>query len=198
MNVELPQDPFLQLEAAIKAVEESAMGEKPSNYRKAEKLPELIYTGVNVQTMVFGNENNTDCGTGVGFTRDPATGIKDRDNPYGEFLIGGQGEDVVSGRRNVFPISEMKRSVPQAYEDLRKVMDILEKKTRKVQDFEFTVWRGKLYMLQTRDGKLTGRANVRSAYDMVQEGLIEAKEAILRVTPDNLQQLLHHMIDTKQ
>ncbi len=112
-GVTLPQDSFEQLQMAIKAVEESAMGEKARNYRKAEGLPEKIYTGVNVQAMVYGNENAVDCGTGVGFTRDPATGVKSRTNPYGEFLLGGQGEDVVSGRRNVLPISQMKKSVPK-------------------------------------------------------------------------------------
>ncbi|MFH1638825.1 MAG: pyruvate, phosphate dikinase [Chloroflexota bacterium] len=194
-NRELPQDPFLQLEAAIRAVEESAMGEKARSYVRDNNLPEMTCTGVNVQTMVYGNENNTDCGTGVGFTRDPVTGIKDREDPYGEFLLGGQGEDVVSGRRNVFPIKEMKKAVPVAYEELMRVYDLLEEKTKMVQDCEFTVWRGRLYMLQTRDAKLTGRANIRSSYDMLQEGLVRKEEAILRVTPENMSQLLHKMID---
>ncbi len=192
---ELPQDSFQQLIDALKAIEESAMGEKARNYRKAEGLPEKVWTGVNIQTMVYGNENTTDCGAGVGFTRDPSTGIRDEGNPFGEFLLSSQGEDVVSGTRNVFPISQMKQAVPQAYDDLMKVCDILERSTGKVQDYEYTVWRGKLYMLQTRNGKLTGRANVRSSYDMVQEGLIDVKEAVLRVTPTNLEQLLHKMID---
>ena len=122
----LPQDPYEQLEDAIRAVEESSMGQKAINYRKAENLPEKVYTGVNIQMMVYGNENIEDCGTGVGFTRDPATGEKDIAHPYGEFLLGGQGEDVVSGRRNVFPISEMKKYVPGAYRNLMKVCKILE------------------------------------------------------------------------
>ncbi len=192
---ELPQDPIRQLIDAIRAVEESAMGEKARNYRKAEKLPEKVWTGVSIQTMVYGNENTTDCGTGVGFTRDPSTGIRDEGNPYGEFLLGGQGEDVVSGIRNVFPITHMKQAVPQAYDELMKVCDILEQGTGRVQDYEFTVWRGKLYMLQTRNGKLTGRANVRSSYEMVGEGLIDIKDAVLRVTPEDFEQLLHKMID---
>ncbi len=145
--------------------------------------------------MVYGNENTTNCCAGVGFTRDPSTGIKNRGNPYGEFLLGSQGEDVVSGSRNVSPISHMKQSIPQAYDDLMKVCDILEQKTRRVQDYEFTVWRGKLYMLQTRNGKLTGRATIRSNYDMVQEGLIDVRDAISRVTPKDFEQLLHKMID---
>ena len=192
---ELPQDPFQQLIDAIKAVEESAMGEKARNYRRAEGLPEKVWTGINIQTMVYGNENTTNCCAGVGFTRDPSTGIKNRENPYGEFLLGSQGEDVVSGSRNVSPISHMKQSIPQAYDELMKVCDILEQKTRRVQDYEFTVWRGKLYMLQTRNGKLTGRATIRSNYDMVQEGLIDVRDAVLRVTPKDFEQLLHKMID---
>jgi len=192
---ELPQDSFQQLIDAVKAVEESATGEKARNYRQAEGLPEKVWTAVNIQTMVYGNENATICCSGVGFTRDPSTGIKNRENPYGEFLFGGQGEDVVSGSRNVFPLYHVKQSVPQAYDELMKVCDILEQRTKKVQDYEFTVWRGKLYMLQTRDGKLTGRANVRSSYDMVREGLIDARDAVLRVIPENFEQLLHKMID---
>ncbi len=192
---ELPQYPFQQLIDAIKAVEESAMGEKARNYRKAEGLPEKVWTGINVQTMVYGNENTTNCCSGVGFTRDPSTGISDRENPYGEFLLAGQGEDVVSGSRNASPLSLMKKSLPQAYAELMTVCDILEQRTRRVQDYEFTVWRGNLYMLQTRNGKLTGRANVRSSYDMVQEGLIDVRDAALRVTPENFEQLLHKMID---
>ncbi len=191
----LPQDPFHQLELAIKAVEESAMGEKARNYRRAEGLPEKVYTAVNVQAMVFGNENAVDCGTGVGFTRDPATGIKDKDNPYGEFLLGGQGEDVVSGKMNVFPLSEMKKSVPEAYAELMRICELLEQRTTKIQDYEFTVWRGKLYMLQTREGKLTGRARIRASCDMLNEGLIDAPEAIRRVSPHDIEQLLHPMID---
>ena len=192
---ELPQDSFQQLIDATKAVEKSAMGEKARNYRKAEGLPEKVWTAVNIQTMVYGNENTTDCGAGVGFTRDPSTGIKDKGNPYGEFLLGGQGEDVVGGSRNVLPVSHMKQSVPQAYDELMKVCDVLERRAGRVQDYEFTVWRGKLYMLQTRNAKLTGRANVRSSCDMVREGLIDVRDAVLRVTPENFEQLLHKMID---
>jgi len=192
---ELPQDHFQQLHEAIKGIEESAMGEKARNYRKAEKLSEKVWTGVNIQTMVYGNENTINCCAGVGFTRDPSTGIKNRENPYGEFLLGGQGEDVVSGSRNVFPLSHMEQSIPQAYDELMKVCDILEQRAKRVQDYEFTVWRGKLYMLQTRNGKLTGRANIRSSYDMVREGLIDVREAVLRATSENFEQLLHKMID---
>ncbi len=192
---ELPQDPFQQLEEAICAVEESSVGEKARNYLRDNRLPETTFTGVNIQTMVFGNENGVDCGTGVAFTRDPVSGIKDRDNPYGEFLLGGQGEDVVSGRRNVFPISEMKKPVPEAYNELIQVFELLEQRMHQVQDVEFTVWRGKLYMLQTRHARLTGRGNIRSSYDMLREGLVSVRNAVERATTDNLQQLLHPMID---
>lgn len=194
-NIELPQDPYVQLELAIKAVEKSATGEKARNYIRDNKLPEKTYTGVSVQTMVYGNENAVNCGTGVGFTRDPATGIRDEQNPYGEFLLGGQGEDVVSGRRNVFPISEMKKSVPEAYGELMRTCELLEREMKHVQDYEFTVWRGKLYMLQTRSGKLTGRASIRSACDMLEEGLIDITQAVTRVTPEDMAQLLHKTID---
>jgi pyruvate, orthophosphate dikinase len=195
MGIELPQDPCAQLELAIKAVEKSATGEKARNYCRDNHLPDKTYTGVNVQTMVYGNENAQNCGTGVGFTRDPSTGVKDRKNPYGEFLLGGQGEDVVSGRRNVSPISEMKTSVPEAYEELMRICELLERETKHVQDYEFTVWRGKLYMLQTRNGKLTGRANIRSACDMLDEGLIDLIGAVIRITPEDMAQLLHKTID---
>ncbi len=194
-DIELPQDPYVQLELAIKAVEKSATGEKARNYCRDNHLPEKTYTGVNVQTMVYGNENAYNCGTGVGFTRDPSTGIKDRENPYGEFLLGGQGEDVVSGRRNVSPLSEMKTSVKDAYADLMRICELLERETKHVQDYEFTIWRGKLYMLQTRNGKLTGRANIRSACDMLEEGLIDLTEAVTRITPEDMAQLLHKTID---
>jgi pyruvate,orthophosphate dikinase len=194
-GIELPQDPYVQLELAIKAVEKSATGEKARNYCRDNHLPEKTYTGVNVQTMVYGNENAVNCGTGVGFTRDPSTGIKDRKNPYGEFLLGGQGEDVVSGRRNVSPISEMKTSVPEAYADLMRICELLERETKYVQDYEFTIWRGKLYMLQTRNGKLTGRASIRSACDMLEEGLIDLTAAVTRISPEDMAQLLHKTID---
>jgi pyruvate,orthophosphate dikinase len=194
-NIELPQDPYVQLELAIKAVEKSATGEKARNYIRDNKLPEKTYTGVNVQTMVYGNENAYNCGTGVGFTRDPSTGIQDKQNPYGEFLLGGQGEDVVSGRRNVSPLSEMKKSVPEAYAELMRIYELLEREMKHVQDYEFTIWRGKLYMLQTRSGMLTGRASIRSACDMLEEGLIDIIEAVTRVTPEDMAQLLHKTID---
>ncbi|MFH0846902.1 MAG: pyruvate, phosphate dikinase [Chloroflexota bacterium] len=191
----LPQDPALQLREAIGSVFDSALGEKARSYLRDNHLPERTFTGVTVQAMVYGNENAENCGTGVAFTRDPVTGVHEKENPYGEFLLGGQGEDVVSGRRNVYPIGDMKKFVPQAYDELLKVFTLLEQEMKHVQDVEFTVWRGKLYMLQTRNGKMTGRGNIRSSYDMVQEGLIPMKEAVMRVTTENMQQLLHPMID---
>lgn len=190
---EMPQDPFRQLEAAIRAVEESAMGKKARDYRRAEKLPEKVYTGVTVQAMVYGNKNRMS-GTGVGFTRNPETG---ENVPYGEFLLGGQGEDVVGGGVNVNKLSAMEKHLPEAYAQLMKFFRLLETKKRRVQDIEFTVENGQLFMLQTRDAKMTGRARVRSGYDMAQEGLITEEEAVLRVTPNDLEQLLHPMIDYK-
>ena len=188
----LPQDPIQQLKEAIIAVEESSMGEKALNYRKAEGLPDKVFTGVNIQSMVYGNENTINCGTGVGFTRNPETGAKEE---YGEFLLGGQGEDVVGGRRNVHPLSAMKDLLPEAYNQLMDMFNKLEKNKKEPQDIEFTVWNGKLYSLQTRDAKMTGRARVKTSYDMFQEGLISERDAIERVSSEDIEQLLHPMID---
>ncbi len=181
-----PQDPFQQLEAAIQAVFDSWMQDKAVAYRRIEKITGLLGTAVNVQTMVFGNMGD-DSGTGVGFTRNPSTG---ENKLYGEFLINAQGEDVVAGIRTPLPVSEMRRWNRQAYQQLLQIKETLENHYRDMQDIEFTIERGKLYMLQTRTGKRTAQAAVRIACEMVDEGLIDEKTAVLRVPPGDLVQLL--------
>ena len=181
-----PQDPTAQLEAAIEAVFKSWMGDKAVSYRRIEGIVGLNGTAVNVQTMVFGNTGE-DSGTGVAFTRDPSTG---KNEFYGEFLINAQGEDVVAGIRTPEPVARMAKWDAKAYKELLKVRTKLEKHYRDVQDIEFTIERGKLYMLQTRNGKRTGAAAVKFAADMVKERLITKKEAVMRVSPDHVTQLL--------
>jgi pyruvate,orthophosphate dikinase len=156
-----------------------------------EKIPDEIGTAANVQTMVFGNMGETS-GTGVGFTRDPATGEKVF---YGEYLINAQGEDVVAGIRTPEPISDLEKQMPAAYKELREITTKLEQHYRDMQDFEFTIEDGTLYMLQTRNGKRTGMAAVRVAVEMAEEGMISEKEAVLRVAPSQLDQLLHPLLD---
>ena len=148
---------------------------------------------MNVQAMVFGNMGDNS-GTGVGFTRDPSTGKK---KFFAEYLINAQGEDVVAGIRTPLPINEMKKKVPAAYKELDRIYNKLEKHYKDMQDIEFTVQEGKLYMLQTRVGKRTGAASLKIAIDMVKEGLIDKKEAVMRVDPDQLEQLMHPRIDPK-
>ncbi len=160
-------------------------------YRRMEKIPDSIGTAANVQAMVFGNMGDNS-GTGVGFTRNPSTGEKVF---YGEFLVNAQGEDVVAGIRTPQPILELELVMPEAYKQLREITTNLEKHYRDVQDFEFTIEEGKLYMLQTRNGKRTGPAAVRVAVDMVEEGLISKQEAVQRVGPNQLDQLLHPVLD---
>ena len=181
-----PQDPVKQLEAAIEAVFKSWMGDKAVSYRRIEGIVGLNGTAVNVQAMVFGNTGE-DSGTGVAFTRDPSTG---RNEFYGEFLVNAQGEDVVAGIRTPEPVARMAKWNNKAYKELLKVRTKLEKHYRDVQDIEFTIERGKLYMLQTRNGKRTGAAAVKFAVDMVKERLISKKEAVMRVSPDHVTQLL--------
>src|SRR5579864_6694001 len=188
-----PQDAREQLSMARDAVFRSWWNPKAAYYRKMEKIPDEIGTAANVQAMVFGNLGDTSA-TGVGFTRDPATGEKIF---YGEFLINAQGEDVVAGIRTPQPISELATAMPEAYGQLREITSRLEQHYRDMQDFEFTIEDGKLYMLQTRNGKRTGPAAVRVAVDMVEEGMIEPKEAVLRVQPSQLDQLLHPVFDAK-
>ena len=188
-----PQDAREQLAMSRDAVFRSWWGPNAATYRRMEKIPDDLGTAANVQAMVFGNMGDTS-GTGVGFTRDPSTGEKVF---WGEFLINAQGEDVVAGIRTPQPIADLESIMPDAYRQLKKITSSLEKHYRDMQDFEFTIENGKLYMLQTRNGKRTGAAAVRVAVDMATEGMISKKEAVLRVAPKQLDQLLHPMFDPK-
>jgi pyruvate,orthophosphate dikinase len=183
---EFPQDPLVQLVAARDAVFRSWQNDRAKTYRRINRIDDWLGTAVNVQAMVFGNlgENS---GTGVGFTRNPATG---EHIFFGEYLMNAQGEDVVSGVRTPLSISELERAMPKVYEQLRDITRKMEKHYRDMQDFEFTIQDGKLYMLQTRNGKRTGLAAVRVAIDMVREGLITQEEAIFRVEPNQLYDFL--------
>ncbi len=188
-----PEDPLVQLTLARDAVFRSWWNPKACYYRKMEKIPDEIGTAANVQAMVFGNMGETS-GTGVGFTRDPGTGEKVF---YGEFLMNAQGEDVVAGIRTPRPIADLENELPEAYAQLREITTNLEHHYKDMQDFEFTIEESKLYMLQTRNGKRTGPAAVRIAVAMVEEGMIEKREAVMRVTPAQLDQLLHPVFDVK-
>jgi pyruvate,orthophosphate dikinase len=192
-KMEFPQDARVQLEMARDAVFRSWHNDRAKYYRQMNKIPDDLGTAVNVQAMVFGNLGDTSA-TGVGFTRNPATG---ENAFYGEFLVNAQGEDVVAGIRTPRPIAELADVMPEAYEELRSITAKLEKHYRDIQDFEFTIEEGKLYMLQTRNGKRTGPAAVKIAVDMVHEGLIDKREAVLRVDPQQLDQLLHPRLDPK-
>ncbi len=183
---DFPQDPKEQLVGARNAVFRSWMNERAKTYRRINRIDDWLGTAVNVQAMVFGNLGETS-GTGVGFTRNPATGEK---MFFGEYLMNAQGEDVVSGVRTPLPISELERVMPLCYEQLRTITGKMEKHYRDMQDFEFTIQDGKLYMLQTRNGKRTGLAAVRVAIDMVKEKLITQEEAIHRVEPNQLYDFL--------
>ncbi len=198
-----PEDPMEQLWGAITAVFGSWMNPRAITYRKLNQINDAMGTAVNVQSMVFGNMGD-DCATGVAFTRDPSTGEK---KFYGEFLINAQGEDVVAGIRTPQPINDdsktessshlktLQEALPQSYKELVKVYQLLEKHYRDMQDIEFTIERGKLFMLQTRTGKRTAAAAVRIAVEMVKEKLISKEEAVLRVQPAQLDQLLHPCLD---
>ena len=186
-----PQDARAQLDMSRDAVFNSWWNHKAAYYRKMEKIPDDIGTAANVQTMVFGNLGQGS-GTGVGFTRDPATGEKVF---YGEYLINAQGEDVVAGIRTPEPISDLEKQMPEVYRQLHEITTKLEQHYKDMQDFEFTIEDGKLYMLQTRNGKRTGMAAVRVAVELVEEGMISEKEAVLRVAPSQLDQLLHPLLD---
>src|SRR5580765_1824536 len=181
-----PQQPAHQLKKARDAVFRSWMNPRAQEYRRIYHIPDHIGTAVNVQMMVFGNTGDRS-GTGVGFTRNPATG---RNEFYGEFLINAQGEDVVSGVRTPQPIGELEQVLPKAYKQLRQITTRLERHYKDVQDFEFTIQDERLYMLQTRSGKRTGYAAVVIATDLVDEKLVTPKEAILLVDPESLNQLL--------
>jgi len=190
-GIEFPQDSFEQLRMAIDAVFASWNNKRAISYRKINKIPEHWGTAVNIQTMVFGNMGDNS-GTGVGFTRDPATGEK---KLYGEYLINAQGEDVVAGIRTPQPFSTLEEKMPAIYAELVDITGKLERHYRDVQDFEFTIEKGTLFMLQTRTGKRTAQAAVKIASDMVEDGLIDKKEALMRIEPAQLEQLLHRRID---
>src|SRR5580700_3724969 len=191
---EFPQDPHEQLVMARDAVFRSWLNDRAKHYRRINNIDDMLGTAVNVQAMVFGNLGDTS-GTGVGFTRNPATGVKEF---YGEFLMNAQGEDVVAGIRTPIHISELEKIQPDTYNQLRDITTRLEKHYRDMQDFEFTIQDGRLYMLQTRNGKRTGRAAVRVAIQMVEEGLITKEEAIFRVEPNQLYDFLVPRLDEKK
>lgn len=190
---DFPQEPKDQLMEAIKAVFRSWNNDRAILYRKLNRISDKLGTAVNVQSMVFGNMGDTS-GTGVAFTRDPATG---NNQLYGEFLVNAQGEDVVAGIRTPKPIAEMAEAFPEVYKDFERIAEILEKHYKDMQDMEFTVERGKLFMLQTRAAKRTAVSAIKVAVDMVDEGLITKETAVERIDPAQIDQLLHPTFDTK-
>jgi pyruvate,orthophosphate dikinase len=189
-RAEFPEDPHKQLELAIGAVFDSWMGERAA-YRREYGIPESLGTAVTVQRMVFGNMGETSA-TGVAFTRNPSTGEQ---GIFGEFLLNAQGEDVVAGICTPLPLKEMERVLPGAYNQFLEAAERLERENRDMQDTEFTVERDRLYMLQTRSGKRTAEAALKIARDMAEEGLISRNDAVVRVDPGSLDQLLHPRID---
>ena len=192
-GTDFPTDPKAQLMEAVKAVFRSWDNPRANVYRRMNDIPYSWGTAVNVQPMVFGNLNENS-GTGVAFTRDPATGEKAL---FGEYLINAQGEDVVAGVRTPSPIARLKEDMPAVYEQFQNIAHNLENHYRDMQDMEFTIENGKLYMLQTRNGKRTAAAALKIAVDLVDEGMITEEEAVLRVEPKQLDSLLHPMFDTK-
>jgi len=198
---DFPTDPWEQLWGAISAVFRSWNNPRALTYRKLNNIPANWGTAVNVQSMVYGNMGD-DCATGVAFTRDPATGVK---KFYGEYLVNAQGEDVVAGIRNPQPVDESTKTgadqvtleslMPEAYRELDRIYNLLERHYRDMQDIEFTIQKGKLWMLQTRNGKRTAEAAVRIAVEMVEEGLIDEQTAIMRIQPEQIDQLLHPKFD---
>lgn len=188
-----PQDPIEQLDLAIRAVFDSWHNQRANVYRKINKIPDSLGTAVNVQSMVFGNMGSN-CGTGVAFTRNPSTGEKVL---YGEYLLNAQGEDVVAGIRTPQPITRLQEELPEVFDQFIKTCDLLEKHYQDMQDIEFTIERGNLYMLQTRTGKRTASSAIKIAVEMVSEGLIDKETALKRVEPAQLDQLLHRRIDPK-
>jgi pyruvate,orthophosphate dikinase len=189
--VDFPEDPFVQLRLAVEAVFQSWYTPRANVYREMNNIPDTLGTAVNVQAMVFGNFGE-DSGSGVAFTRNPATGEREF---FGEFLFNAAGEDVVAGIRTPQPVNALAERLPEVYDELDRTQALLEKHYRDMQDIEFTVQEGRFYMLQTRSGKRTGRAAVRIAVEMVAEGMIDEQEALLRVTPEHVQSFLHPMID---
>jgi pyruvate,orthophosphate dikinase len=190
-GIEFPQDPKEQLEYAIDAVFRSWNGRRARDYRKLENIPDDLGTAVNVQTMAYGNKGE-DSGTGVAFTRDPATG---ENRPYGDFLANAQGEDVVAGIRVTEPLDAMGSQFPECHQQLLDVMNLLQSHYRDMCDIEFTIEQGRLFILQTRVGKRTAAAALRMAVEMEEEGLIDKREAVLRIQPAQLDQLLHPQFD---
>ena len=176
---EFPQDPYKQLELATRAVFNSWFGRRAVDYRNATNISHTLGTAVNIQTVVFGNMGD-ESGTGVAFTRNPVDGI---DEMYGDYLFNAQGEDVVAGIRNTMPIAQLKTDMPEVYEEFIQICDKLEDYYKDMQDVEFTIERRKLWMLQTRDGKRTARAAIKIAVDMANEGMITKEQAVMRVTP---------------
>ena len=201
LNVDFPEDPVEQLWGAIGAVFKSWMNARAISYRKLNNIPASWGTAVNVQSMVFGNIGQ-DSGTGVAFTRNPSTG---ENMFYGEYLLNAQGEDVVAGTRTPLPINKKQKSdpsvpsleeeMPEAYKQLLEIRATLERHFKDMQDVEFTIQRKKLWMLQTRTGKRTAFAEFKIAVDMVREGLIDKEEALMRVSPDGLNQILRPIFD---
>jgi pyruvate,orthophosphate dikinase len=188
---EFPQDPWRQLEMATRAVFDSWFGKRATDYRNATNIPHNLGTAVNIQTVVFGNMGETSA-TGVAFTRNPVDGTKEL---YGDYLINAQGEDVVAGIRNTLPIARLRQDMPAAYSEFIAICDKLEAHFHDMQDVEFTIEQGKLWMLQTRNGKRTARAAIKIAVDMANEGLITQKAALKRVTPEQVEMLLHPHFD---
>ena len=192
-KIDFPQRPLKQLVMARDAVFRSWQNDRARHYRRMNNIDDMLGTAVNVQAMVFGNMGETS-GTGVGFTRNPATGAREF---YGEFLLNAQGEDVVSGVRTPQHITELEKVMPEVYNQLRDITSRMEQHYRDMQDFEFTIQDGRLYMLQTRNGKRTGLAAVKVAIDMVEEGLITKEEAVFRVEPNQLYDFLVPRLDEK-
>lgn len=190
-GVDFPQDPMVQLIEAVTAVFRSWNNERAIIYRRMNDIPSSWGTAVNIQEMVYGNRGDN-CGTGVAFTRNPATGEK---KLFGEYLINAQGEDVVAGIRTPQPISTLESVMPEVYREFVKAAETLEQHYKDMQDMEFTIENGKLYMLQTRNGKRTAAAALKVAVDLVNEGMISKEEAMLKVEPKQLDQLLHPMFD---
>jgi pyruvate,orthophosphate dikinase len=184
---EFPQDPYEQLELATRAVFNSWFGKRAVDYRNATNIRHDLGTAVNIQMVIFGNMGDNS-GTGVAFTRNPVNGDREM---YGDYLINAQGEDVVAGIRNTLPIRQLKQDMPAVYEQFISICDKLENHFREMQDVEFTIEREKLWMLQTRDGKRTARAAIKIAVDMVKEGLIDKKTALVRIKPEQVDMLLH-------
>ena len=192
-GTDFPQDPKVQLMESVKAVFRSWDNERAVYYRRMNDIPASWGTAVNVQAMVFGNMGD-DCGTGVAFTRDPSTG---ENRLYGEYLINAQGEDVVAGIRTPSPIATLKDKMPAVYDEFVRTANALEKHYRDMQDMEFTIEGGKLFMLQTRNGKRTANAALQIAVDLVAEGMLTEEEAVMKVDPRQLDSLLHPQFDTK-